>query len=289
MTSPGAAAMRTTPTRRRSPMAWRRWRAALGILAAACPWVLAGPGQAAAAEFRFDTVRDYSDARGGGAAAARFGVGESVDLVLVGAATRFALRLPTYAPSAQDAFGPPVAEDRATAAPRSRSDAALGDVRLTLGQTLAETEDGDHGLGVSLQTRLPSATATSLGSGRLDHLLRVEAYTKLAEGVTMDVSLGRRFAVASRRAEAAERWVVQGSLAFAMADGWSAGLMVDGQDRDATRNRAVVDIGAFVEREVARDLSVGLVAWQGMGRGGDFAIGVRLSHRASIALERGPR
>ncbi len=238
-----------------------------------------------AAEFRFDTVRDYSDARSGGAPG-RYGVGDSVDLVLVDGGSRLALRLPTYAPSGHDAFGPPASEERMSAVPRSRSDGALGDVRLTLGQRLAETEDGDHGIGISLQTRLPSATASALGSGRLDHLLRLDAYSQLAEGVTMDVSLGRRFSVASRRAEAAERWVVQGSLAFSLADRWSAGVMVDAQDRDATRNRAVVDLGAFVEREVAPDLSIGLVAWQGMGRGGDFAIGVRLSHRASITLDR---
>ena len=110
-------------------------------------------------------------------------------------------------------------------------------------------------------------------------------------GLGYELGLGRRIAEMPGSATGgAGYWALSGALTLELDDGWRAALKLEAQDRTAESARAAIDLGAAVERDVAPDLSVGLVAWRSLaGESRSFSIGLRMIYRVTAWTDRGPR
>lgn len=245
-----------------------------GGLAALLALLLALP--AGAAELRLTAAREFADGRDGTASGASL---VPLQATLAGGGAYATLRLPALAPpSSTLPFD----------ASASREDSGgLGDARLTVGHRLYETEEGVL-LEIALRTRLPSASTPSMAGGVTEHLLRLDASVPVGERVTLDVSAGRRIApLAPAALRGSDYWSLAGVLSVELDERWTAGLMLEAQDRQSYTEAPLLDLGAFVERAVAPDLTLGLVAWHGAAGGGAaFSVGLRLAYRVSLGLDR---
>ncbi|WP_137178247.1 hypothetical protein [Roseomonas sp. AR75] len=247
-----------------------------GGLAALLALLLASP--AGAVELRLAAAREFSDGREGTGSGSAL---VPLQATLSGDGAYATLRLPAIAP------GTPSAMPFDAASSRDARIDGLGDARLTLGHRLFESEDGVL-LEFALRTRLPSASTPALAGGVTEHLLRLDASVPLGERATLDVSGGRRVApLAPSALRGSDYWSLAGVLSVQLDADWSAGMMLEAQDRQTYTDAPMLDLGAFVERAVAPDLTLGLVAWHGAAGGGPaFSLGLRLAYRVSLGLDR---
>lgn len=159
----------------------------------------------------------------------------------------------------------------------------LGDLRLTGAYTLleGETPDGPAFLEIGLQTRLPTATDARLGATQWEHMLLLDAGMALPGGVSIDATIGRRFVPFPRRGWGErDYWTGYGTISLDLPEGWRLGLAASGQDRLPDVATPVIEVGAFMEREIAPDVTLGLIGWQGLTReSAAFSLGLRLSYR----------
>lgn len=259
-----------------------RKRRARRVAAVAAALLMLAAADAAAAELRLRLERDYADG-GIGREGRAGGIGMPMEIRLAGSSGYASLRMPMATPTGglSRAIDP-----TAPRLPFEQPGGAIGDVRLTFGQTLLGGDPDGAYLDIALRTRLPSATQAGFGSGVAEQMLRFDAGLPLAEGLMAEVSVGRRFAPIARDTGGRDYWSFSGSLALDVEPGWTVGLLLEAQDRQGFSQRPILDVGAFVEREVAPDLTAGVIAWRGMAGDGAFSIGIRLAYRVNLSLDR---
>jgi hypothetical protein len=257
------------------------------LLPAVAGLLLAAAAPAAADEIRLRIAPEYASGAQGGPGRT-IALSAPVDVGLAGERTALTLRLPFLSVDGPASYLPRIGS--LGTAPRGRHDTGLGDARLTGSVTLL---DGDAAeatpyLDLALQTRLPTATRKSLGTGQVEHLLRADTGLTLSGGTALDLSLGRRFVVFPRAEGAGtDYWTLYATAAHPIAEGWTAGLAVDAQDRLPDVARPVVDVGAFLRHDIAPDLSVGVFAWHGLTReSAAFSVGLRFAYRLNIGSAR---
>jgi hypothetical protein len=256
------------------------------LLAGLAGLLLAMP--AGAAELRLRLTPEYSSGRYG-ADTRTTTLNVPMDIGLASGRGSATVRLPWLAVSGPADFVPRLGALGAEGGTRRGTQTGLGDVRFTLAYTLVEEDEevGVPHLGIALQTRFPTATRASLSSGQVEHLLRLDTGFSLG-GFDLDVSVGRRFVAFPRRGrEETDYWTLFGILGRDVGSGWTVGVAVDAQDRVPDAARPVLEVGAFVERAVTPDLTVGVFAWKGLtSESASFSLGLRFAYRTSLWADR---
>ncbi len=162
----------------------------------------------------------------------------------------------------------------------------FGDLRLTFGRTLyrATALPGEPSFGLALQTRLPSASRASLGTGYFEHVLRLDTHASLAEDTTVYMSFGRRLApVPGSGGAGADYWTFYGDLSYAISPTWSGGVSIEAQDRVEDANRRVLEAGAFLDHTVNDSVSVGGFVLRGLTQeSAGTTIGLRFLWRQPV-------
>lgn len=276
-----------------APRARRRTRRAPTARAAslACLLLFAAPaGAAEGPEFRVRVTPEYSSGRYGEAQRTEV-MSVPLDIGLSWERWTATLRLPWLSVTGPGGFVPrigalgpaPVGGGAAGSPGRRTTTTGVGDMRLTGAYTLFQGGDEPFApyLDLALQTRFPTASSAELGSGQVEHILRLDTGMALGGGVALDASLGRRVVPFPRRGGGGrDYWTLFATLGWDVTEATTIGLGLDTQDRVPEANRAVLELGAFLDHELAPGLVGSLFVWHGVTReSAAIAAGFRLAWR----------
>jgi hypothetical protein len=166
--------------------------------------------------------------------------------------------------------------------PVRTTEIGLGDVRLTGTYTVLEGDNSSPYLDVALRTILPTASSHGLGRGWMEQALRIDTGLELSKSVLLDASVGRHFALFPRKGGSADYWSLFAGLTWNTAGGTSVSVDVYAQDRAPNAKRPVLEVGAFLDQEIAPGVSVGVFAYRGLTRESvDWSGGFRLTYRST--------
>jgi hypothetical protein len=275
--------MRARP--RPAPPAARDGRVAAGAAGLLLLAQLAFAPQAAATDLQVSLTPEYATGRYG-QPKSTVSLSAPLDVRLIGERTTVSLRLPLLSLDGPANFVPRIGEVGQGSERRARGvRQGLGDLRLTGAYTLREAGEGwrEPYFGIAGQIRIPTATPSDLGSGQVELFLRLDAGANLTDTLSLDVSLGRRFVPFPRAGSGADYWTLFASLALDVTPDWTVGATLDAQDRVPDANRPVLELGAFVERNLTPELTLGAFVWRGFtNESVDWSFGLRLSYRIPL-------
>jgi hypothetical protein len=251
---------------------WRRGRclALLLILAAA-----AGP---AAAQLRLSIAPEYATSRQPGEART---VVTTLPLDVAAQTGRVSAKLyvPWLSVGGGTQFLPGIGEVGGARA------AGLGDLRLTGAYTLLQGSVApfDPYIDIALRTRFPTAASPALGTGQMEHVLRLDTGARLSDSLALDASVGRRFVLAPPKGGAgADYWTVDVALGWEAVEGTTLGLSFETQDRTPDSTRPVLELGAFIDREIAPGITLGVFGARGLTRdSAEWTVGLSLVYRGA--------
>lgn len=159
--------------------------------------------------------------------------------------------------------------------------AGLGNIRLSAWGNVWRHAETGFALDIAGEIAPPGfggPQSMSVGFTRAE--LRLDAALPLGQDWSTEASLGRRFVIGAPGLDLNNFWFGSFSLNYDLADRWSVGLSLDAQARSSSTGVPVLEIGPYVEYEVAPGWRLGAFAYRGFTRdSAEFGGGMSVTRR----------
>lgn len=160
----------------------------------------------------------------------------------------------------------------------------LGNVRLSAWTRLWEDEETGTTLGALIKVTPPAVRRLQpLGAGFTRIGLEVTTTVPLSDDVDFSLAVGRRFIIGAPGLGLNDYWFTSIDLGHDLTDRMSIGLTIDAQTRSSSTGTSVVEIGPWIEYDLAAGWRIGAYVFRGFTRdSADVGGGFTLSRRFGI-------
>lgn len=160
----------------------------------------------------------------------------------------------------------------------------IGNVRLSAWTRFWEDEDTGATLGATVKVTPPAIRALQpMGVDFTRIGLELNASVPLPENFLLDVSLGRRFIIGAPGYGLNDYWFGSFDLSYDLTSRVTVGMTLDVQTRSSSSGTPVLEIGPWVEYDLADGWRIGAYVFRGFTRdSAAFGGGFTLSRRFGI-------
>lgn len=168
--------------------------------------------------------------------------------------------------------------------PQSFQRKGIGNVRLSAWTRFWEDEDTGTTIGATIKVTPPAIRSLQpMGVDFTRVGLELNVGATLPADARLDASVGRRFVIGAPGYGLNDYWFGSFDLGYDVTSRIAVGLTLDVQTRSSSSGTAVLEIGPWIEYDIADGWRIGAYVFRGFTRdSADFGAGFTLSRRFGI-------